>query len=248
VGRSLVLLHGFTGRAESWSGVRKLLPESVNILAPNLLGHSPKRPQEEKIGFEEYVDRLAVRLSISGIEDAHLVGYSMGGRLALALLLQHPALFSSAMLVGTHPGLQTTSQRQQRIQSDAQWSSELRVNGTEAFVEQWERQAIFDSQKKLAIESLLNQRVLRLSHNAEGLALALDTLGLGQMPNYLLRAQEIHIPVEILVGERDTKFQSVGEHLAAQAPKGELLIIQGTGHNVVLEQPEVVANQIKTWL
>jgi 2-succinyl-6-hydroxy-2,4-cyclohexadiene-1-carboxylate synthase len=246
--RSLVLLHGFTGSADSWSELRTLLPGSIQIHAPTLLGHSPEKLDEETISFEDYVDRLAVRLSVSGVEDAHLVGYSLGGRLALALLLQHPDLFASATLIAVHPGLETSSQKLERIQSDAQWSTDLRLHGIEAFVERWERQTIFRNQKKLPVETLLRQRVLRLNHREEGLALALDCLGLAQMPNYLLRAGEIRIPVEIIAGALDNKFQLIGERLADKISKGELLIIGGTGHNVVLEQSKLVSNQIKKWL
>ena len=246
--KSLVLLHGFTGRSETWSGIRRALPESVQVFAPNLLGHSPKQLTKEPVTFDEYVDRLAVRMSVSGVEDAHLVGYSMGGRIALGLLLQHPSLFSSATLIGAHPGLENSQQRDERSAQEKQWADDLRLNGVEAFIEGWERQPLFESQKKLSVDTLLNQRVLRLSHNSEGLAAAIETLGLSQMPNYGLRAREIKVPVEIMVGELDLKFQNIGERLAGLIPKGELLIIQGTGHNVVLEQPDVVVNQIKTWL
>jgi len=218
------------------------------VVAPSLLGHASGKADEESISFEDYVDRLAVRLSVSGIEDAHLVGYSMGGRLALALLLQHPALFSSATLIGAHPGLDTSNLKRERIESDAQWAADLRRHGIEAFVERWERQSLFVSQKKLSVDTLLHQRVLRLGHNEEGLALALDCLGLGQMPNYLLRVSEIRVPVEIIAGELDPKFQLIGEGLAAKIPKGELLIIGATGHNAVLEQPKIVFEQIKKWL
>ena len=106
---------------------------------------------------------------------------------------------------------------------------------------------MFESQNQLGVETLINQRILRLSQKEEGLMRAIEVLGLSSMPNYELKASEIQVPVEVLVGEYDHTFQNRGELLAAMIPQGEMLIIEATGHNVVLERPDVVAQQINSW-
>ena len=245
--RPVVLLHGFTGRSQSWDKVRSALSSDVEVIAPNLIGHSGIVPDEPPLDFEQYVERLAIRLKLLGAEDAHLVGYSMGGRVALSLLINHPELFSSASLVGVHPGLAKKREHAERIKLEHEWIQLLREKGIGAFVEYWEQYPLFESQKNLDFETLMNQKILRLSQNEQGLIRAIEVLGLSSMPNYELKASDIEVPVEILVGEYDQKFQGRGELLATMIPQGEMLIIEATGHNVVLERPEVVAQQINSW-
>ena len=245
--RPVVLLHGFTGRSQSWDPVRNRLNDGIQVIAPNLIGHSGIIPDEPKLDFEQYVERLAIRLKLLGAEGAHLVGYSMGGRVALSLLINHPALFSSASLIGVHPGLSKKREHAERIKLEHGWIQKLRDDGIESFVEYWEQYPLFESQNQLGVETLINQRILRLSQKEEGLMRAIEVLGLSSMPNYELKASEIQVPVEVLVGEYDHTFQNRGELLAAMIPQGEMLIIEATGHNVVLERPDVVAQQINSW-
>ena len=112
--RPLVLLHGFTGAPASWDGVRRSLDDAIPVLAPALLGHDGTAGSPAIRSFDDEVDRLAGAVRGAGLEGAHLAGYSLGGRVALGLLVRHPGRFAAATLIGAHPGLQDPADRAER--------------------------------------------------------------------------------------------------------------------------------------
>ena len=174
----------------------------------------------------------------------HLVGYSLGGRLALGLLVRHPALFASATLVGAQPGLETESARAERRAADERWCEMLESGPLADFVAAWETQPLFASQGALPSGALERQRVERMSHSGAGLALSLRTTGLGVMPSYWDALSSIRVPATLVVGATDEKFSAIARRMIATMPSARLETAAGSGHNVVLENPEVIRTAI----
>lgn len=238
----LVLLHGFTGSPASFDELSATLQARwprLRVLCPPLLGHGA-RPNPMPRSFEQEVDRLASAIRRAGFAAAHLCGYSLGARLALGLLARHPWLFSGATLIGVNPGLSSESERRARIGSDERWCQLLEQQGSAGFLRAWEAQALFETQAELSQDRLAHQAAIRRSHSAAGLQQSLRLLGLGQMPDLrgVLWAQPLQ--VRLLVGALDAKFCAIGKRLADTAPV-QLEIVDGAGHNLLLEAPERVA-------
>jgi 2-succinyl-6-hydroxy-2,4-cyclohexadiene-1-carboxylate synthase len=222
-----LVLHGFTGTPESFEGLT-LPPGSV---IPVLGGHLGTPALG---GFWDEVERLAVLAK--GCEG--LFGYSLGGRLALGLLAAHPARFAHALIVSAQPGLGSAHERAARREGDAGFVRKLRTDGLTAFVDAWQALPLWASQGGLPDSVKQAQRAQRLRHTAEGLAQSLLQHGLAEMPD--LRPQLAHISsrVDLLVGERDEKFVTLGHELAALIPGARLTVAAGAGHNLLLERPE----------
>ena len=145
----LVLLHGFTGHADCWMNVIARLP-ARSAHPYTLLGHGWDRPDEPLAPtFEGEVDRIAALVRRDCAEKACLCGYSMGGRVALVLLVRHPELFSSAVLVGASPGLESDAERTLRETADAKWIEMVRREGVGPFMDAWQAQPMFSSQAQL---------------------------------------------------------------------------------------------------
>ena len=298
---SLVLLHGFAGRPETWTPVLDNLPKNLPALAPTLLGHTPthdsppvsgnplrnppndsppvsgnllKRgsrkassteisdsppdsgdsphdsppvsgnlPGEHSRGvFEAEVDRLAGLVRSQEFSGSHLVGYSLGGRLALGLLFRHPGLFTAATLLGTHPGLGSTEECEARLRRDEAWAELLEEQGLDTFLDAWESQPLFESQ---TLTQRAAQRRLRESLDPSGLARAMRGLSLGRMPDFRPRLQSLSLPVCWVAGGSDMKFSALARECAEVTPAGSLEILPGAGHNAVLEQPDAVADLLQ---
>ena len=251
----LALIHGFTGSPASWQGVLDALAERPRVVAPPLLGHQGCAQQAPLSGgFEAEVDRLADELRAARVgagadssaapERYHLCGYSLGGRLALGLLLRHPDLFAGATIVGAHHGLASEGERRERRASDERWCALLESEGLDAFIERWEALPLFASQASASPEALRAQRSTRRAQSASGLAASLRTVGLGAMPYYLPRLASVAAPVTLLTGALDEKFDALACAMREAAPSIAHRRVRGAGHNLILERPEAIAEAL----
>ncbi|MBK8479692.1 MAG: alpha/beta fold hydrolase [Proteobacteria bacterium] len=240
----IVALHGFTGARTSWCEVSGAVaaagsehPPLLHTLA--LPGHAPGVPVPADFGAA--VDQLALRLRRRLTPPVRLLGYSMGARLALGLVGRHPALVSEALLIGCHPGLDDARARRERAEQDAPWVALLRREGIAAFVAAWERRPLFASQATVAAPRLAAQRAIRLAHDPEQLALALERLGLAQMPDHGPLLRRPPLPLHLVCGARDKRFVALGRRLCAASPALTLTLLPHAGHNPLIEAPAALA-------
>lgn len=218
---------------------------SVPALAPVALGHDGTPGPESIRTFEAEVDRLAGVIRERHASGSHLVGYSLGGRLALGLLVRHPALFRSAMLIGASPGLEEPGEREARAARDEEWARLLEQEGLPTFVAAWEALPLFRTQEALPVERRAQQDRIRRGHHPRGLARSLRVVGLGAMPDYRPRLARVAVPVRLVAGEADPKFRALADEMAGLLPRATQTVVPDAGHNVVLEKPEEIARLLR---
>ena len=252
-----LFLHGFMGHPSQWDPVRAFLPSTSTVQAPHLPGHGGAIPDsltsaKESAGSQDidsvaHYEALVATLAstwLDGRSEVHLVGYSMGARIALGLVLARPEAFSRVTLIGVNPGLKTAPERSARRATEQQWQEQLLGQGLESFVDSWQTQPLFSTQSTLPSEHRAQQREIRLGHDPKALAWSLATLGLGAMPDYREPIRHIEQPVTLLVGALDSKFRALAQELENDIPCVRLSIVPGAGHNLVLEQPHAVAQTL----
>jgi 2-succinyl-6-hydroxy-2,4-cyclohexadiene-1-carboxylate synthase len=237
----LVLLHGFTGSATSWGPLlNDLATSGMHIIALDLLGHgqsdAPEDPQRYRIEHCQ-ADIIGV-LQKLGIKqgEAILLGYSMGGRIALYCAFS--GYFRALILESGSPGLATFTERAQRHASDEALAERIEREGVEAFIDYWEQLPLFASQRNLPIERRNAQRAQRLTNRAHGLANSLRGVGTAVQPPLYQRLPELTLPVLLITGELDSKFCTIGQRMAQHLPQAQLQVVPGAGHAIHLEQPE----------
>lgn len=223
-----VLLHGFAGSPESWRG--------FDGWALPLYGH--RGIAEEPSTWDAELARLAALIS----EPCTIVGYSMGARIALGLVLEYPQLVQRAVLIGGTAGLKD---RSPRVDADEAWARILESEGIETFCERWEQQPILRTVSQVPADRLDRWRADRRKHSASGLAAALRVLGTGAMPDYWERLAAIELPVALIAGAEDAKFRAIAEEMLALLPEAELSLVPGAGHNVLLERPDAIDIYLK---
>ena len=238
---ALLALHGFTGSPRSWD----FLPDQPNVrrFAPALVGHLDSHADSSVLDFEAEVDRLA-RLSAEP-SALHVVGYSLGARLALGLALRHPARVARLTLISGHPGLDSDAERSERRAADERWCELLLTRGSHAFVDAWQAQPLWNTQARLDRATLDRKRAERLSHDPAGLARSLRVTGLGQMPSYRRHLMQIQVPLTIVAGGLDDKFRNLAQQMAKTVAHAELTIVDGAGHDLLLERPEFITEVIR---
>lgn len=244
----LVLIHGFTGSPDSWAEVRAGLGAGLDasgLHVPALVGHDGTPGDDGGATFDEELDRLADGIRASGLDRPHVVGYSMGGRVALGLVVRHPELFRGATLIGSNPGLADAGDRVARARKDEEWARLLEAEGIGTFVAAWEALPLFGTQDRVDADALARQRRIRMAHDPHGLARALRVLGLAAMPDYRPTLARVRVPVRVVAGGDDTRFTVLAREMARRIGGAELRILAGLGHNPVLERPAVITRLLK---
>ena len=182
-GRTLVLLHGFTGDATTWDSVREGLRRWGSTLAMDLVGHgrSPAPAAVEPYRMDACVAQVLDALDRRDLGLVWLVGYSMGGRVALSVAARHPRRVAGLILESASPGLADTAERAARAREDADLAADILAHGVPAFVAQWMERPMFSDVRRLPQEQQAALRAQRLRNSALGLANSLRGMGTGAM-------------------------------------------------------------------
>ncbi len=241
-GGGLCLLHGFSGAGVNWSPVVGML-HSPLMIAPDLIGHggteSPADPARYRM--EAAAADLYTLWGQLELPPLHLVGYSMGGRLALYTALTYPDMVTRLTLESASPGLATEVERDDRRAADEALADQIEWNGMEWFATMWEQLPLFQHQSEKVREAL---RAVRLSQSSMGLANSLRGMGTGAQPSLWERLPELSMPVDLIVGALDAKFVAINLPMAARIPTCRLHVVDGVGHSVHQENSQAVASVI----
>lgn len=222
-------LHGFACLPSMWDEVA-----SKPTTARPLPGHGHRPPSASG----DFMD-VAAELATEAASPRHLVGYSMGARLALAMAISQPEACASLLLIGATAGLADHERADRRAWEEAN-ARRLERHGIEHFIDQWEALPLFETQQRLPTEVRQRIRQDRLAHDAAGLAWAMRVLGSGNMPSMWDRLPELQVPTRILCGELDAKYVQFAGRMATLVPNATVRIVPAVGHNVVAEAPSVV--------
>jgi 2-succinyl-6-hydroxy-2,4-cyclohexadiene-1-carboxylate synthase len=240
----LLLLHGFAGGPDSFFSLQA--SKGRTSLAPYLSGHGDLDPSVWARTFDEELERIAALVRERAGGPVRLLGYSLGARVGLGLLVRAPELVRQATLIGVNPGLRTDGERSARREADSRLIRLLQREGIERFVATWETQAIFASQGRLPADLRDRQRRIRLGHASAGLVHALEVLGLAEMPDFWPFLPTLDRPVTLVVGAEDQKFQKLAREMHALATHFSVVVAPGCGHNVVLEAPDFVGRIVES--
>jgi 2-succinyl-6-hydroxy-2,4-cyclohexadiene-1-carboxylate synthase len=205
-------------------------------LAPDLPGHGSEADGPRPISFASCVEHLLARVP----EGFTLCGYSLGGRVALHLALAAPGRVARLLLVSTSPGIPDDAERARRRASDRRLALELEQAPFEDFIERWNAQPLFAGDPP-AVGALAREDQRR--NRPDALAAVLRGIGVGEMHPLWGRLPELRMPVDVLVGDRDRKFQKLARDMVDLLPDGRLVAVRGA-HRLPLENPAAVAMRL----
>jgi 2-succinyl-6-hydroxy-2,4-cyclohexadiene-1-carboxylate synthase len=245
---AILFLHGFLGLGEDWFDLARDLSQDHFCILPDLPGHGQSResghPSSDMAAMSEAIVNLLDDLKI---ECVTLVGYSMGGRIALCTAVRFANRVNTLVLESASPGIEDDKERIDRAAIDDLRADQIERKGVAAFVEQWYNAPLFYSlhakPEKLA---LLKQS--RLGHDPHALATALRGLSVGRQPSLWQEIVRLDIPTLIIAGALDMKYCDIANKMAALLPRCRQITIGDAGHNAHFEQPQEFLARLREFL
>lgn len=240
----VLLLHGFLGSGEDFDEIVPMLIDQFCCLTIDLPGHGKTRFNSDYT-MQNTADAIVTQLDDLEIAQTNLIGYSMGGRLALYLALNFPNRFPKAILESASPGLKTEAEQLARIEHDRRIAARLEAD-FERFLQDWYEQPLFESLKQ---NPIFETTIAKRSHNNPSeLAKSLIQMGTGMQPNLWQKLKNHHNPLLLILGEYDRKFVEINQEMATICQTARLAIVPDAGHNVHIENPNAYAHAVKTFL
>jgi len=242
---TILFLHGFMGSGADWTGAIATLDERFYCVAPDLPGHGASLGlPPECYTMEGTMRALLDLLDDLDIERAALVGYSMGGRLALYLALRHPARCLRLFLESASPGIESEAEREARRRSDEEKALRLEKGDLESFLDYWYRQPLFAPLARR--EGLLQETIgARLRNDPTELARSLRGMGAGEQAPMWGRLGALRVPALAVAGELDERYAGIARSMASVNPLVRAAVVTGTGHSVRLEAPKAYLALLK---
>lgn len=238
-GPPLLMLHGFTGSADAWQMVAPPIARHRRVIAIDLLGHGQTDAPDDpaRYGMSPAVADLVAVLDQLGHDTVDLLGYSMGGRLALGFAVTHPDRVASLVLESASAGIADPAERKTRRRADNELADAIERDGIVAFVDRWERLPLFATQTRLGKQDRARVRRGRLAQRPNGLANSLRGFGQGVQPALHDRLAAFPRPTVLIVGEHDVKFRAIAKDLEPRLGWAWCDVAPRTGHAVHLEAP-----------
>jgi 2-succinyl-6-hydroxy-2,4-cyclohexadiene-1-carboxylate synthase len=235
------LLHGFTGSAATWFPLLSLA-QRFRPFAIDLPGHGETQAPLDPTRYaadQAVADLLALADALLGRNVPFaLLGYSMGGRLAMHVALAAPERITALIVESASPGIADAGERDDRRRRDEALAERIEREGIAAFVEYWEALPLFASQSLLPDATRASLRAQRLSRAPTGLANSLRGFGAAAQAYLGDHLGGLRMPVLLITGALDATYQRHAQQMAASIADVRVASVEGAGHSVHLEQPD----------
>jgi 2-succinyl-6-hydroxy-2,4-cyclohexadiene-1-carboxylate synthase len=244
----VTFLHGFLGCKEDWDEIAAAVQPSHRTIQVDLPGHGGS------VGFadSEYTFTSAARQVVDlmnrvGIPKSHLVGYSMGGRLALYLAVNYPDRFERIVIESGSAGLASESEREARRRSDLNLADRLRGMPLTDFLNEWYNQPLFHTirQDSSRFAALMERR---LKNQSNELAKALVGVGTGNQPYLAQRLGDLPHQILFAAGSEDDKYLGLALDLCDECQDGTVWVCPEVGHAIHFEKPTPYIDTLRTFL
>ncbi|MBN1447778.1 MAG: 2-succinyl-5-enolpyruvyl-6-hydroxy-3-cyclohexene-1-carboxylic-acid synthase [Bacteroidetes bacterium] len=248
-GMPAVFLHGFTRSGRSWERLITQLPQR-RCITVDLMGHGDSPLPDASSHADAYtleyaVDRLEELFSRLGCVRLHLVGYSMGGRTALAYAARYPERLASLALISANPGIEDAGERAVRRERDDTQAVHILEAGIEAFAREWSKQPMFASQQSRNPVAWRCAMADRISQQSSGLAASLRGSGQGGQKPCWDSISSLSVPVLVAAGQDDGSYAVIARRVRDALSTATLQIYPAAGHDLLFDVPDAIAEELQ---
>jgi 2-succinyl-6-hydroxy-2,4-cyclohexadiene-1-carboxylate synthase len=228
-------LHGLLGGQTDWRLLAESLMSHYQIESYDLLA------EELSVGLDSWGKAFNAHAKLALDAQNLLVGYSLGGRLALHALCAEPDLWTGAVIVSAHPGLSDDASKNGRLLSDEAWAARFENEPWSQWIGDWNSQPVFRHDPP-------HHEVPLAAEKCRLYARALRRWSLGAQHDLLPELARVETPVLWVVGEKDEGFLKIGEKVRFKHPLSRVVIIEGAGHRLPWSQPETFNREVEQFI
>ena len=255
---TLLFIHGFLGSGDDWDETIGHLTERFHCLTVDLPGHGRSIDVHLRVedSFKHCCQLIKAVLEVHHCHKYALIGYSLGGRLALNYAQYYPNDGLSALLLeSVNPGLSSLNDKNNRILNDQKWGALFRDQPLNVVLKSWYNQTVFNDLSQKEINAFIKKRSAHNSicdsnggnhnsTNSTGLVLqeCLEKLGLGKQRDLYPFLTQLKIPSFFWTGHNDKGSKKVALNLQKDSLVN-VMIVRG-GHNIHALNSLAFATQI----
>jgi len=250
-GSLVVGLHGFTGSAETMLPLLDAVRDGRPAIAIDIVGHGNSDAPDylETYSMASVVDQVLSVIGPREPNSVHLIGYSMGGRIAISLGARAPWYFASITSLSATAGIDDPIERAERHNADLALADHLEQIGVENFITEWLANPLFATYVASLDEATRANTIEQRTQNmASGLANSLRGTGTGAMPPVWTMLSALRSPFLAVAGELDTGYVEIAKAMADAAWNGSYEVISAAGHVVHNENFHEVADVVAKFL
>lgn len=240
----LFCLHGFLGGGSDWDTVFATGKAARSIHAVDWLAElGAAAPSWSQIAARVNAWALSVGAPRAALEKSRriLVGYSLGGRVAMHALLASPAQWSGAVIVAANPGLRSVAEREQRLTHDREWARSFRTEAWDAVIADWNAQSVFAGEAApMARRESVAAR--------EAAVAALERFSLARQDDLRPALRRLALPVLWVAGARDTKYVTLMRECAALNSRFRYAEVPGAGHRAPWTGAAYFEMVVRDWI
>ncbi|MGO1922792.1 MAG: 2-succinyl-6-hydroxy-2,4-cyclohexadiene-1-carboxylate synthase [Jeotgalicoccus sp.] len=245
--KTIMLLHGFLSSKESMRGIAEGLSDLRNVILVDLPGFGGTNSTLHDYCMEDIAGGLISIADRHGINTFDVLGYSMGGRTALALTAHFPARIEKCILESASPGITDNEKKAERLLIDQERSESI-VKDYHEFLKFWQSMPLFQTQHYVDESLLKSQHEERLQQIPAEAADSLLKYGTGAQRSYWDDLSSLHNHFCLITGSEDKKFIGVAHSMSEVLKSAKLNIVENCGHNIHLENYEAYINLVREYL
>lgn len=246
-GEPIVCFHGFSESSYTWDSIN--LPD-YRLIRIDLIGHGDSDIPEEGAAYTvpQMIEDLHTVIYHMVGDRYYLMGYSMGARIALSYALEYESEIKGLILESGSVGIASDAERLERRKADEDLAVHIENHDGAWFATRWAEAPIFESQKQLSegVEELIYLR--RSNNSTYALACTLRGSGQGVMPYVGDKLEKFSVEGLYVSGALDTKYTTIGRDVFGKLPNFKHVIVEGAGHNVHIEKPQMFEQAVLDFL
>lgn len=236
---AVIFLHGFMGSSQDFINIAENLKNKYYCVIPDLPGHGKNLdlPYSSKINYQTISTGLLDLINYHNLEKVSLIGYSLGGRVAMYFALNQPYQVRKLVIESANPGIRELEERRRRLQEDIRRANRIESIGMQKFVKEWYEMTLFDSIKR-DDDRMVEMIQKRGKNDPKWISKIIQELSPGSQNSLWNEIPKLKMPMVVIAGELDTKYTEISRRIGRIVLGSKVKIVLGAGHNVHYERPD----------